>query len=127
MRQLFSLLLAIFTAGCVSTEMKSYMGKDVREAILVSGQPLAAIDMGNGVRAFQFKWGGGTFILPQTTHTTGQVTSYGNSAWLNATSITTGGGTFHSEGCVISYLTEWNERTQGWIVTGYRYPKQLVC
>ena len=127
MRHLLVLLLATVLVGCVSTEMKSYVGKDIREVILVNGQPIAAMDMGNGVRAFQFKWGGGTFTVPQTTHTTGQVTSYGNSAWLNATSITTGGGTFHSEGCVISYLTEWDEKTQGWIVHGYRYPKQLVC
>ncbi|SRR5690554_419607 len=127
MRHLIVVLLIALAAGCVSTEMKSYMGKDIREVILVSGPPINALDMGNGVRAFQFKWGGGSFTVPQTTQTTGNVTSYGNSAWLNATSITTGGGTFHSEGCVISYLTEWNEKTEGWVVTGYRYPKQLVC
>lgn len=130
MKHLIKLLLAlmaIFTIGCVSTEMKSYVGKDIREVILVNGPPFNAIDMGGGVRAFQFKWGGGTYTIPQTTRTTGEINSYGNNTWLNSTSITTGGGTFHSEGCVISYLTEWSAQTQGWIVTGYRYPKQLFC
>ncbi len=127
MRNLMLSLFFVLVTGCVSTEMKSYMGKDIREVMLVNGPPISAMDMGGGVRAFQFKWGGGSFTVPQTTHTTGSVTSYGNSAWLNATSITTGGGTIYSEGCVISYLAEWSNTTEGWIVTDYRYPKQLVC
>jgi hypothetical protein len=127
MRNLISFLFFVLVTGCVSTEMKSYIGKDIREVILVNGPPFNAMDMGDEVRAFQFRWGGGSFTVPQTTRTTGNVTFYGNSAWLNARSITTGGNTFHSEGCIISYLTEWSARSEGWIVTDYRYPKQLVC
>lgn len=125
MRFLLVLLIAV-ASGCVSTEMKSYVGQDIREVMLVSGQPIAAMDMGNGVRAFQFMWGG-TSSTAVTSQSNTQVSSGNTSGWLSNTSISSSGGALISSGCVISYLTEWNEKTQGWIVTGYRYPKKLVC
>lgn len=127
MRKAAILFFALLASGCVSTEMKSFVGKDIREVILVNGPPINAMDMGDGVRAFQFKWGGGSFTVPQTSRTSGNVTMIGNTAWLDSTTITTGGGTFRSDGCIISYLTKWDKAREGWIVTGYRYPKQLVC
>ncbi|KQY54397.1 hypothetical protein [Lysobacter sp. Root494] len=122
MRFVLALLVAVLV-GCVSTEMKSYVGQDIREVMLVSGQPIAAMDMGNGVRAFQFMWGGSSKTAV-TTSSNSQVDSTG---WLGRTAITSNGSAMISNGCVISYLTEWNESRQGWVVTGYRYPKQLVC
>ena len=122
----FSLAL-LMLVGCASTHMKQYMGKDIREVILDSGPPINAMDMENGVRVFQFRWGGGSFTVPQTTTTTGTVTGYGNTAWLNSSSITHGGGTYTSEGCVITYMTTWSEARKTWVVTSYRFPKQLVC
>jgi hypothetical protein len=95
--------------------------------MLTSGQPIGAMGMGSGVRAFQFKLGGGSFTIAQTTNTTGQVVSYGSTAWLNSRSITTGGGTLRNEACVMAYLTQWSPKSEGWVVTGYRYPNQLVC
>lgn len=127
MRTTVLVFLICSLIGCASTHMQQYMGKDIREVILDSGSPINALDMGNGVRAFQFRWGGGTFSIPQTTTTTGTVTSYGNTAWLNSSSITSAGGTFTSEGCVITYMATWSESTQTWIVSSYRIPKQLVC
>ena len=56
--RVFVATLIIFLAGCASTEMKSYIGQDIREVILTNGQPIGAIEMGNGTRAFQFMWGG---------------------------------------------------------------------
>jgi len=123
---LLAMILALL-CGCVSTHMKQYVGKDIREVILDSGPPINAMDMGDGVRAFQFRWGGGTYSVPQTTTTNGTVSIYGNTAWLNSSSITSGGGTFHSEGCLISYLTTWSDSHQSWIVSSIRYPKRLVC
>ena len=127
MRNTIISIILIMLVGCVSTHMKQYMGKDIREVILDSGPPINAMDMGDGVRAFQFRWGGGTYSIPQTTTTSGTVTAYGNTAWLNSSSITSGGGTIYSEGCVITYLTAWNDARQTWVVSSYRYPKQLVC
>ena len=123
MRTTFIVVLLLFLSGCVSTHMKQYIGMDIREVILDSGPPLNAMDMGGGVRAFQFRWGGGS--IPSITTTDGTITSYGNSAWLSSTSITIGGGI--SEGCLISYMTTWNSVRQTWVVTDIRYPKRLLC
>lgn len=127
MIRLVLIALLVLLAGCVSTEMKGYMGKDVREVILVNGPPINELDMGDGIRAFQFKWGGGTMVVPQTSRTTGKVNTYGSTAVVNATTTTTGGHVIRNEGCTISYLAKWSDERQGWIVVDYRYPKQLFC
>ena len=127
MKVAFIALLSVLLLGCVSTHMKQYLGKDIREVVLDSGPPLNAMDMEGGVRAFQFRWGGGTYRVPTTTTTTGSVSTSGNSAWFNSTSITSGGGVVHSRGCLISYLTEWDDVRETWIVRDIRYPKRLVC
>ncbi|WP_372376335.1 hypothetical protein ACDI35_08680 [Xanthomonas axonopodis pv. cajani] len=80
MSRLIAIAFVAFLAGCASTEMKQYVGKDIREVILVNGPPINELDMEDGVRAFQFKWGGGTVALPQTSQTTGQVSSVGSTA-----------------------------------------------
>jgi hypothetical protein len=118
---------AIALAGCASTHMQRYVGQDIREVILDSGPPVGQMDMGNGVRAFQFMWGGGTFAVPQTTRTVGTVTAYGNTAQLNAATVTSGGGVVSSEGCMLTYMTKWDEAQKTWIVSSYRMPRQLVC
>jgi hypothetical protein len=106
--------------------MKRYVGQDIREVILTSGQPISAIDMGGGVRAFQFMIGGATkTAVVSSMHT--QISPSSASQWLSNTEISSSGSTISSSGCVVSYLTEWDERRSGWIVTGYRYPAQLVC
>jgi len=121
-----ALTLALIS-GCASTHMNQYLGKDVREIIIDNGPPINAFDMGDGRRAFQFRWGGGTFVMPQTTSVTGSATSIGNTAWYSGSAITSGGGTVTSEGCVLTYFARWNEMQNAWIVTEYRVPKQLVC
>jgi hypothetical protein len=107
--------------------MKQYVGRDIREVMLDSGPPISAFDMPDGTRAFQFRWGGGTYVVPQTTNMTGSVTSVGNSAWFQSQSISSGGGVVSSEGCVITYFARWNDERKGWTVVSYRVPKQLVC
>ena len=120
-------LAAVAILGCASTHMKQYLGKDIREVVIDSGPPINAFDMGDGTRAFQFKWGGGTYVVPQSTTTTGSVTAVGNSAWYQSHSISTGGGVVTSEGCVITYFATWHQQKDSWIVSNYRVPKQLVC
>lgn len=113
--------------GCVSAHMAKYVGGDIREVIIDSGNPVNAFDLADRKRAFQFYWGGGTIQVPQTTSTTGQATVAGNTAWTSATSITTGGYLVESKGCLITYIAEWNETKNGWVVIGTRYPKRAVC
>jgi len=120
-------VLTILLTGCASTHMKQYMGQDIREVIIESGPPMNAFDMGDGQRAFQFLWGGGTVALPQITTGSGQVTAIGNAAWYSGTAITSGGGVYHSDGCVLTYLTRWDESRHGWVVVAYRYPQRMFC
>ena len=125
---LFSIVVGIaLLTGCASTHMQQYVGKDIREVIIDSGPPVNALDLEGGRRAFQFRWGGGSFVVPSQTTTTGQVNVTGNTAWLQSRSITTGGGVVTSEGCIIAYITTFSETRQSWIVESYRIPKQLVC
>jgi hypothetical protein len=119
-----SVLLAA-ASGCVSTHMRGFMERDIRDVIVRSGPPINALDMGDGRRAFQFHWGGGAVVVPQTTTAT-MTTTDGVSVWLSRASITTP-AVFVSEGCIITYFARWNEERNGWIVVDYTYPKRLVC
>jgi len=124
---IFLLVISILMAGCASTHMKQYMGKDIREVIIDNGPPFNAFDMGDGRRAFQFYWGGGTYTVPQTTTITGSTNTIGNSSWYSGTAITTGGGTVTSKGCILTYFAKWDEAKKAWVITEYRVPNQLVC
>lgn len=124
--RVFIATLIVFLAGCASTEMKSYIGQDIREVILTNGQPIGAIDMGNGTRAFQFMWGGSTTITASSQSTT-NVNLIGNDAWFRKGEITSSGNALISNGCVVAYLTHWDEQQQSWIIYDYRIPKKIVC
>ena len=116
------LIFSIVMSGCASTEMKSYIGKDIREVVLTNGQPLGALDMGNGVRAFQFIWGGTT-----TTAVRAQTEIQGNSEWFGKADIRSSGSALMSNGCIVAYLTRYDDSRKGWIIFDYRIPQKLVC
>lgn len=115
-------ILFLLVSGCVSTEMKSYVGKDIREVILTNGQPIGVLDMGEGSRAFQFIWGG----FSQTAVTSNSTTQI-NGDWLGKASVQSSGSAFVASGCVISYVTRWDEKRKSWIIFDYRYPDKIVC
>lgn len=71
------MLALALLSGCASTHMAQYVDKDIREVILDSGPPINVMDMGQGVRAFQFRWGGGTFVVPQLPTATGRAAVIG--------------------------------------------------
>jgi len=126
MRPLLATLVLFLIAGCASTEMSSYTGQDIREVMLTNGQPIGVVDMGNGVRAFQFMWGG-----TNTTTVSSQVTTNadlsGSDGWFRKGEIKSAGSALVSNGCVVAYLTKWDEQRQAWIVYDYRIPKKLIC
>jgi hypothetical protein len=107
--------------------MKQFIGRDARYIAVRDGPPVHVFDLPDGVRAFQYLWGGGTYHVPATTTTTGQVQLIGNSAYYTQQSLSSGGVTVTSEGCLITYLTKWDAAKKGWIVTEISYPKKLVC
>lgn len=124
MKVVVCVVAAVLLGGCASTHMKQYVGKDIREVILDDGPPLHAMDLGDGVRAFQYPFGGGAYTAPSVTTTSGSIT---RSGWLSATSITTGGGTVVLPPCIMTYITRWDPDRAGWIVRDYRIPKQTFC
>lgn len=127
MKALLSILALLVLSGCVSTHMKKYIGKDARYIQVEDGPPVHVFDLPDGRRAFQYFWGGGTFQVPRTETTQGQVQLIGDSAYYSEQKIESGGQVIESEGCRITYLTKWDASAKGWLVTEISYPKRLVC
>ena len=121
MRMLAILALAAFATGCVSTEMKGYVGKDVSEVLMAYGQPEQVLDLPDGRRAWQFRWGGGRGVIPGRAQTT--VQSVGNTA--SATTVATPALLVDSKGCLITYIG--TRAGNSWTITDIRVPKQMVC
>ena len=120
-------LCSMLLASCVSTHMKQFIGKDIHYVMVDSGAPVNEFDMGDGRRAYQFYWGGGTMVLPQTTTQQGSVSVTGSTGQFNSTTVTNPGGVFSSPGCLITYFARQNKETGGWIVEDISYPSGLVC
>jgi len=113
--KILAIILALLLVGCASTEMKSYIGKDIREVILINGQPIGAIDMGNGIRAFQFMWGG-TTATAMSTQNNSSLSMKGSDGWLRKGEIASSGSALITNGCVVAYLTKWDEVQGAWLV-----------
>jgi hypothetical protein len=107
--------------------MKKFIGRDARYIQVEDGLPVNVFDLPDGVRAFQYYWGGGRYVVPKTTSTAGEVQLVGNAAYYSERQIETGGAVIDSPGCLITYLTKWDAAKQGWIVTSISYPHRLVC
>ena len=115
--------LMLFT-GCASQIMKSYIGKDVREAILDYGAPANALDMGDGRRAFQWVINS-SYKTPTTANTTGSASTIGSTTWVNSNTTITGGQTINSS-CLYTLFGRWNEESNSWIIVDFKKPK-LMC
>jgi hypothetical protein len=121
------IIAAMFAlTGCASVHTEEYVDRDIRQVILDNGPPINAIDMGDGTRTFQFKFGGGSIVAPQVTATGAPITKSDSDAWFQSAPITTSGGQrVVNDDCVSSYLTKWDGEV--WRVLSYRIPKQRVC
>jgi hypothetical protein len=114
-------------AGCVSTHMKKFVGQDVRYVQVEDGAPIHVFDLPDGKRAFQFLWGGGTYVVPKTTTSQGNAQLIGDEAYYTERKIESGGVIVNNPGCTITYITKWDAERKGWIVAEISYPKKLVC
>jgi hypothetical protein len=140
----FIFLISLFLSGCASKIMESYIGRDVRTAVLDYGPPQNAIDMGDGTRAFQWIMRK-SYKQPTYISSTGNAYTYGTgygyssgygsnryyrgnyntTTWMNSNTVITGGNVIHSK-CIYTIFAKWNEKRKGWIVTGYKKPP-LAC
>jgi hypothetical protein len=113
-------LLSVITS-CASTDMKTFVGKPIEEAMFAYGRPDNVLTLSETSKAYQFRWGGGTTVLPSQSTSTAQV--YGNSATVRTTA--TPAMIMESQGCLITFITV-NNGTKD-VITEYRIPKRLVC
>jgi hypothetical protein len=126
-------LVAVVLAGCVSTEMKTFVGKPVEETYFAYGKPENILELPDGRRAYQFRWGGGTVVVPERRTTEATVRSgtvlpspgFPQSAKVTATTTTTPARIYESAGCLITFIARDSGR--GFVIEEYRIPKQLVC
>jgi hypothetical protein len=99
MKKIILLSVFLLVGGCASSVMKQYVGKDIREVYLEHGKPNNEFNLQNGQRVFQFNWGESSAGSP-----------YGQKG-----------------GCLLSYITERDEKNDTWIVVEYKFPNRLIC
>jgi hypothetical protein len=115
------LFSALLLTGCASQFAKQYVGQDVVALELDNGKPANVVEMPDGRRAYQYHWGGGTFVAPQ--YSSGTVNVIGNTAFINTQ--TSPAAVVSSPGCLISFIAE--RRGAQWIVVEARWPERLAC
>ena len=113
--------LAFFVvlASCASQIMEGFVGKDVTEVALQYGPPLAAFDMPDGRKAFQWRMDS-AYTMPSTTTYTGVAS--GN--LITGTAQTYGGGV-QTNACFYTLFAEPN-KNNSYTVVGFQKPR-LDC
>jgi predicted small secreted protein len=111
----------ILVAGCVADTMRGYVGQDIRAVVLAYGPPANEIDLSGGTRAFQW-----SKISVDTTPASAVTTTEKDRKGRRSTQTQFVGGTQTVTNCLYTFLTAWDPRRDGWIVTGFRQPS-LDC
>lgn len=115
------LLASLLLAGCVSTEMRRYVGSDISEVMIAYGQPAQIIELPDGRRAYQFRSETATLVTPGRASST--VTAYGNVATVQT--VATPATAVPIGGCLLTFIAAPSGNS--WTVTEIRVPRQLVC
>jgi hypothetical protein len=108
---------ATLFAGCTADMMRSYIGQDIRAVELSYGPPSNQIDLGNGTRAFQW-----TKISVDTTPVSAVTTTDKGKNGRKTTQTQFVGGDQTITKCLYTFITAYNQQSNGWIVTGIRQP-----
>jgi len=124
MKTLILIFTFVLITGCASQIMQSYVGKDVREAMLDYGPPANAFDMGDGRRAFQWAINS-SYTTPSYATTTGNIYGSGPTAWVTTNTVITGGQTINSR-CIYTVFGRWNTQRNGWVIESFR-PPNFMC
>ena len=113
--------MLFFLTACVSQAVLPYVGRSYTDVQIDWGKPVNEFSTPEGNKVVQYRWGGGTAVLPTTT--TATATTIGPSTFVNAQ--TSGGGIVYSEGCLVSFIME--QRGSDWVVTEARWPDRISC
>ena len=116
-RVVILIYLLIGAIGCATGKktdatMQTWMNSNVSELVTSWGPPDSSVQLPDGKSVYTWT-SRGSYTMPTTTNTTASVYGYGNSAYGNAQSTTTGGQTLHfscqksfivsGSGTIISY------------------------
>lgn len=113
--------IVILLAACVTDTMRGYVGRDIRTVELAYGPPVNQIDLGNGTRAFQW-----SKVSVDTTPMTAVTTTDKDKKGRKIKQTQFVGGTQTATNCLYTFITSWDSKRSGWIVTGFRQPS-LDC
>src|SRR5664279_1921062 len=102
-------------AACATDTMKGYIGQDIRAVELAYGPPVNQIDLGGGVRAFQWQK-----ISVDTAPVSAVTTTDKGSKGRKTTETQFVGGDQTVTKCLYTFLTARDPVSNGWIVTGFR-------
>jgi hypothetical protein len=128
------IFLISLLSSCASQIMRSYVGKNINEAILDYGQPANIVELAKNQRAFQWQISN-SYTTPTTLRTSGSSSNtatlhantntaniYGNTAYSDTTYITP--GQTYQDSCLYTLIADKQENS--WIVTSYRKPR-FMC
>jgi hypothetical protein len=115
------MVCVVLLAACAADTMQRYVGQDIRNVELAYGPPANQIDLGNGARAFQW-----SKVSVDTTPVTAVSSTDKDKKGRKTTQTQFIGGDTTVTQCLYTFITAWNPRTNGWIVTGIRQPT-LEC
>lgn len=124
-KALVTVLILLLLSGCMSTELKRYIGMPIQEAAINYGTPTTMFDMPDGSRVFQWMKTT-TYTMPTSITTTGSAVPFGGSVWYAQNAQISGGQQIQSQ-CAYTLIANWSDTTKAWMVTSYRLPRQLVC
>ncbi len=93
---------ALMLAACASQFANSYLGKDSVALELENGKPVNIVELPNGMRSFQYYWGGESVVIPGT-----------------------GVAGLGSPGCLINFIAE--RHGDRWVVVKAKWPDRLIC
>ena len=99
---LFSPILALMLGACASQFANSYIGKDSVVLELENGKPVNIVELPDGMRSFQYYWGGESVVIPGT-----------------------GVAGLGSPGCLINFIAE--RRGDRWFVVKTQWIDRIVC
>jgi len=93
---------ALLVTGCASQFATSYLGKDSVALELENGKPVDVVELPNGMRSYQYYWGGEGVVIP---------------------GAGVAGNGF--PGCLINFIAE--RRGDSWVVVDTKWPDRLIC
>ncbi len=127
LRHLLMPILVFFVSACTSSHEKlaTYVGQDIQQVVAEFGYPNVAFDMGDGRRDFQWTVKMST-TRPAQAISRGAVTNPADlfDPELEMTRIAPmyRGQPVAAE-CYYTMITQWNDNSKLWIVTGYQKPR----